>query len=149
MKQNLLVHSLTLLGHFDWGFGRGTLSELLVLNLLDMFKDDTEHLKTSLDLFEKGLANSPISLNDTSLSLIRQCIELYSNNSAITCKTEEISFPVIVYKKRLGFMSCSKAQRSKSASRALEYEILVSSPGFKNFEPMMLQNGNKLPVFKA
>ncbi len=147
MKQNLLVHSLTLLGHFDWGFGRGSLSELLVLNLLDMYKDDAEHLKPALELFEKGLDNSPISLNDNSLAVIRQCIEWHSSNNANTYKIEDISFPAIIYKKRLGFMLCSKAQRSKSAGRALEYEILVSSPGFKNLEPMLLQNGNKLPVF--
>ena len=149
MKQNLLVHSLTLLSHFEWGFGRGTLSELLVLNLLDMYKDDVGHLKPALELFEKGLENSPISLNDNALASIRQCIETYSNNNPVTCTIDKISFPAIIYKKKLGFLLCSKIQRSKSAGRALEYEILVSSPGFKNLEPMLLQNGNKLPVFKV
>ena len=149
MKQNLLVHSLTLLSHFDWGFGRGTLSELIVLNLLDMYKDDAERLKLALELFERGLENSPISLNDNSLAAIRRCIKTYSNNSHVTCIIDKTSFPAIIYKKKLGFLLCSKVQRSKSAGRALEYEILVSSPGFKDFEPMLLQNGNKLPVFKA
>ena len=149
MKQNLLVHSLTLLSHFEWGFGRGTLSGLLVLNLLDMYKDDVGHLKPALELFEKGLENSPISLNDNALASIRQCIETYSNNNPVTCTIDKISFPAIIYKKKLGFLLCSKIQRSKSAGRALEYEILVSSPGFKNLEPMLLQNGNKLPVFKV
>lgn len=149
MKQNLLVHSLTLLSHFDWGFGRGSLSELLVLNLLDMYKDDVERLKPALELFEKGLDNSPISLNDNSLASIRQCVETYSNNSPLTCSIDKTSFPAIIYKKKLGFLLCSKIQRSKSVGRALEYEILASSPGFKNFEPMLLQNGNKLPVFKV
>ena len=147
MKQNLLVHSLTLLCHFDWGFGRGTLSELLVLNLLDMYKDDLEHLKPALELFDRGVQNSPISLNENSLVSIRQCIDSYSSSFPRTCTIDEASFPTIIYKKKLGFLLCSKVQRLKSASGALKYEILVSSPGFKDFAPMLLQNGNKIPLF--
>lgn len=148
MKQNLLVYSFVLLSHFDGEFGKGILSELLVLNLLDMFKDDTAHLKQALELFETGLENSPISLNCKSLALIRQCVEIYLNGCPATCTIDETSFPAIIYKKKLGFLLCSEVQRSKATGSSLEYEILVSSPGFKNFEPVWLQNGNKLPIFK-
>lgn len=148
MKQNLLVHSLTLLSHFDWGFGRRTLSELIVLNLLDLYKNDTDHLKPAIEQFEKGLDHPHISLNNNSLASIRRCIELYSNDRLEACSVDEISYPQIIYKKRLGFLSCSKIQRSKSASGALEYEILVSSPGFKDFLPLVLQNTNKLLIIR-
>ena len=150
MKLNLFVHSLTLMSHFDWKYGRVNLATILVLNLLNMFGKSPEALESALQLFDGNLTNAPIYINPQSLSSVKECISLYQKGGTIARNIGEISFPAIIYKKRLGFLYCSDAKRSKTPnSNSLEYTITVASPGFKEFAPVILHNANKLPVFNA
>lgn len=147
MKQNLFVHSLTLMSHFSWPHGSLNHSAILVMNLLDMFRGSPEVLQSMIRLYEDNLTNAPIYINPDSLSAVRKCISLYRNSESIVRKIEDITFPVIIYKKRLGFLVCTGSKRSKTPkNNALEYTITVTSPGFKDFVPVILHNANKLPV---
>lgn len=150
MKQNLFVHSLTLMSHFDWEYGRANLSTILVLNLLNMYKGSPEALESAIQLFEDSLTDAPIYINSKSLSSVNKCISLYQNGETLIKSIGETTFPTIIYKKRLGFLYCLDAKRSKTPnSNSLEYTITVASPGFKEFTPVILHNANKIPVFNA
>ena len=149
MKQNLFVHSLTLMSHFGWEYGMSNLTTILVLNLLDMYKGNSEALKAAIQLYEDSLINAPIYINPDSVSAVKQCISLYLGGESSAQNIEETVFPVIIYKKRLGFLICKEAKRSKTPkSNSLEYTISVSSPGFKEFTPIVLHNAKKIPVFR-
>ena len=149
MKKNLLAYSLLLISHFDWGYGSYNLNNLLVLNLLDMYKGDPERFKSAIDAFETSIVNSRISINPQTLEVIRRCVNSYSSDEIIISSINNISFPAIVYKKRLGFMYCSDAESSESPyNNALAFVLTVLSPGFKNFDPILLHNASKLSVFR-
>lgn len=148
MKQNLFVHSMTLMSHFGWEYEKSGLNTILILNLLDMFNGSPDALMVAIQLYEDNLVKAPIYINPDSLSAVKRCISLYQDGGANAWDIEKITFPVLIYKKRLGFLICLDAKRSKTPkSNSLEYTITVSSPGFKDFAPIILHNANKLPVF--
>jgi hypothetical protein len=149
MKQNIFVYSLILISHFEWDYGKYNPSKLLVLNLLDMFKDDSEHLDKAISLFKKSIDTAHIYINRASLDAIFKCFSLYQSNKVITTLVGEAELPAVIYKKRLGFLLCSEVQHVEEPHRnSLEVVIAVYSPGFRNLLPVLLHNGNKLPIFK-
>lgn len=150
MKQNLFVHSMTLMSHFTWEYGTSSLSTILVLNLLDMYKGSPEALKAAIQLYEDNLTDAPIYINPDSLSSVKKCISLYYGGESVAQNIDETDFPIIIYKKRLGFLICKEAKRSKTPkSNSLEYTVSVASSGFKDFTPVVFHNAKKIPVFKS
>ncbi len=147
MKQNILVHSLVLLSHLEWGVRLKDISRLMVLNLLDMFDRTSPQLVAALDSFENSIS-AYVLPNQDSLTEIRKCIDSFRKCKPITCDLKDVSLPVIIYKKRLGFLLCSKMMRTRTPNKdALEYEITVLSPGFQEFEPVEVHNSKKVALF--
>lgn len=147
MKQNILVHSLILLSHLEWGVRLKGISRLMVLNLLDMYDSTSSQLASAVDSFEHSI-NTYMLPNPNSLEEVRGCIQSFMKSKPTPCDLKDVSFPAIIYKKRLGFLMCSKAIRSRTPNKeALEYEITVLSPGFKEFEPIELHNSKKVALY--
>lgn len=150
MKQSLFVHSLTLISHFDWVYGKFNLSELLVLNLLDMFKDDEVQFNEAIGKFKNNIGKAPIYIDQESLAAIYSCISSYQHNRNVVTPVAATTLPAILYKKKLGFILCSEVRRAKTPnSNSLEYAVTVISPGFKDFSPVLIHNGNMLPIFQS
>ena len=148
MKRNIFVYSLVLLGHFEWNRRYDEISRLLVLNLLDMYNNDSPSLSAALDSFEHNIERY-FSPNIKSLEIIRGCIDVFTKNKPTIHEIYNVSFPAVIYKKRFGFLSCSGAVRTKTPNRdSLEYEITVVSPGFKDFEPVGFHNTKKIALFE-
>lgn len=150
MKQNLFVYSMILLSHFDWGYKYFELSRILGLNLLSIYDSDQVRLDSAMTMLETAFSKNMVSINSRSIKEIRRLLVIFKTSKRVQFDIKSVSFPTIIFKKKLGYLLCSRVSRSKTPNKnALEYEIRVQSPGFKDFKQMELHNTQSITILES
>lgn len=117
--------------------------KVLLFNLLELFHNDTNAIRSARRRFEVDMTTSKLTPNDYSLAFVFDTIESYIEMCLLDKKTliTEISTSwkyALVYKKSIGFHLCRGFDINRTGIHPTEipYSLMAYSPGFLEAKPI-------------
>ena len=133
---------LMLVSHLNWVVDKEKV-RVLLFNLLELFHNDTDAIRSARRRFEADLTTSTLTPNDDSLAFVFASIESYIELCSLDKKTlrTEISTSwkyALIYKKSIGFHLCRgfDVNRTGIHPSDIPYYLMVYSPGFLEAMPI-------------
>ena len=133
---------LMLVSHLNWVIDR-EIVRVLLFNLLELFHNDTDAIRSARRRFEVDMTTSTLTSNDDSLAFVFDSIESYIELCSLDKKTlrTEISTSwkyALVYKKSIGFhlFRGFDVNRTGIHPSDIPYYLMAYSPGFLEAKPI-------------
>lgn len=150
--RHLVVYSLLLASFYETFGKQERLMRLMILNLLDSYKNEQEGLDSAIDEYRDKLSLGLLPSNNKASSLVEKCILEYrafiTNIEAHRTMTKGWEY-AIMYRPSFGFVYINNVVRHTYFKEALPYHFSAQSPAFKDFCIPDASHGEKMIIFET
>lgn len=147
MHNNLVAYALLVISMSKLNSSDKT-STLLVLNLLDLYAEKPDELKSALKNYHKLLDTHRPNCIKASVDIVKSAIKLYkenSNNLPIST-IGRYSENMLIYRSKFGFMFAKQVFDIKPAGTSSICTLPIIYPGFKNNQETIVHLPSKVKV---
>ena len=151
--REMVVYSLLVIGHFQWIGKSEIIAKLIILNLLDTYKNDgVEMIDAIWDAYINEKRRAVSVINVSTNILIEESKNDYKNfllhldDKSLIHPINYDSYGEIIYKKQLGFLYGYDFKPIMGANGMAASTYKVSHPGFD--EDYVIKSGTKIHSLK-
>lgn len=150
--QNIFVYSMLLACFYDNKGASSIYMKLLVLNMLDSYRNDLDALNEAVCEFRAKLSQNLFPVKDSGVALVHSCIDEYisfiKNKGQYKGSIHAYYDWAILYKQSFGFVYVDDISNRKPTSQnPFALKLNAYSPGFKNMEMHNISHGESAIIF--